>query len=84
MQIVTPNELRGQVNAIYLFTLSVLGQGLGPTVVALLTDYVFQSEADLRYAMMSVAAVAGPVSLALIYMAVKPYTLAYRELSAEA
>ena len=51
--------------------------------MVLLTDYVFQSEDDLRYAMVSVAAVAGPVSLALIYVAVKPYREAYRELSAE-
>ena len=79
MQVVTPNELRGQVNALYLFTLSVLGAGLGPTVVALLTDYVFQAEADLRYAMVTVAAVAGPISLALTWIAVKPYGRAYQE-----
>lgn len=82
MQVVTPNELRGQVNALYLFTLSVLGQGLGPTVVALMTDYVFQSEADLRYAMVTIAAVAGPIALALVWMAVKPYGQAYREAAA--
>jgi hypothetical protein len=31
---VTPNGLPGQVNARYLFTLSVMGQGLGPPVIA--------------------------------------------------
>jgi len=82
MQVVTPNELRGQVNALYLFTLSVLGQGLGPTGVALLTDYIFQAEADLRYAMVTVAAVAGPIALALTWIAVKPYGRAYRETAA--
>jgi MFS family permease len=78
MQIVTPNELRGQVNALYMLTVSVLGQGLGPTVVALITDFVFQSEADLRYAMVLVAAVANPVALVLIWISVKPYGRAYR------
>jgi len=82
MQVVTPNELRAQVNALYLFTLSVLGQGLGPTVVALLTDYVFQAETDLRYAMVTVAAIAGPISLALVWIAVKPYGQAYRDAAA--
>jgi len=82
MQVVTPNELRGQINALYLFTLSVLGQGLGPTVVALMTDYVFQAEADLRYAMVTMAALAGPISLALIWMAVKPYGEAYKAANA--
>jgi MFS family permease len=78
MQVMTPNELRGQVNALYMFTLSVLGQGLGPTVVALMTDYLFQSEADLRYAMVTAAAVAGPVTLFLIWKAVRPYGDYYR------
>lgn len=80
MQVVTPNELRGQVNALYLFTLSVLGQGLGPTVVALLTDYVFRADADLRYAMVSVAAVAGPIALWLTWLGLR----AYREAVANA
>jgi len=73
MQVVTPNELRAQVNAIYLFTLSVLGSGLGPTVIALMTDYLFQSEGSLRYAMVTAAAIAEPISLWLIWTAVKPY-----------
>jgi MFS family permease len=84
MQVVTPNELRGQVNALYMFTLSVLGQGLGPTVVALMTDYLFQSEADLRYAMVTTAAVAGPIALFLIWKAVRPYGDFYRAQMAKA
>ena len=78
MQIVTPNELRAQVNALYMFTLSVIGQGLGPTVIALMTQYLFSSESDLRYAMVTAAAVAGPISLVLIYLTPKPYGDAYR------
>ena len=38
MQLVTPNEFRGQVTAIYLFLTSVIGLGLGPTTVAIFTD----------------------------------------------
>lgn len=82
MQIVTPNELRAQVNALYMFTLSVIGQGLGPTVIALMTQHLFNSEADLRYAMVTAAAIAGPVSLALIYLTLKPYGEAYRRSAA--
>jgi MFS family permease len=78
MQVVTPNELRGQVNALYMFTVAVLGQGLGPTAVALMTDFLFQSEADLRYAMVTLAAISGPITLGLIWMSLKPYGLAYR------
>jgi MFS family permease len=82
MQIVTPNEMRAQVNALYLMTLSVVGQGLGPTVVALMTDFLFQSDADLRYAMVTAAAIAEPIGIALIWMTLKPYGRAYREVTA--
>ncbi|HWW63823.1 MAG TPA: MFS transporter [Sphingomonadaceae bacterium] len=82
MQIVTPNELRGQVNALYMFTLSVIGSGLGPIVIALMTDHLFQAEADLRYAMVTAVAVAGPIALGLIWMALKPYGEAYRRATA--
>ena len=79
MQVVTPNELRGQVNALYMMTVSVLGLGLGPTIIALVTDNVFSSEADLRYAMMWAAVVAEPIALWLLIMTLKPYGQAYRD-----
>jgi len=78
MQVVTPNELRAQVNAVYMLTISVLGQGLGPTVVALMTDFVFRDEADLRYAMLTAGLIANPISLFLIWRTLKPYGRAYQ------
>ena len=38
---IMPNRLRGQATAIYLFVVSLAGVGLGPTAVAVFTDYVF-------------------------------------------
>ncbi|MGI9249086.1 MAG: hypothetical protein ACR2QI_08725, partial [Woeseiaceae bacterium] len=38
---IMPNRLRGQATAIYLFVVSITGVGLGPTAVAVFTDYVF-------------------------------------------
>lgn len=78
MQVVTPNEMRAQVNAVYMLTISVLGQGLGPSAVALMTDYVFQNEADLRYAMLTAGLIANPISILLIWRTLKPYGAAYR------
>ncbi len=48
---VTPNRLRAQAAAIYFFIINILGLGVGPLLVALLTDYVFRNEADLRYSL---------------------------------
>ncbi len=78
MQIITPNEMRAQVNAIYMVTISVLGNGLGPSVVAFMTDYIFRAESDLRYAMLTLAAICTPISLICLILTVKPYGRLYR------
>jgi MFS family permease len=74
---VTPNEMRGQVSAIYLFCISVVGGGFGPTAIALITDHVFHDEAMLRYSMAGFAAVVGPVIIFLIWKAMGCYASAY-------
>jgi len=73
LQIITPGRMRGQVTAIYLFLFNVVGYGLGPLVAALLTDYGFQAEGQLRYALASLAAIVGPLGLAFIALGVRPY-----------
>ena len=49
LQVIVPNEMRGQVTALFLFLFTMIGFGIAPTVVALLTDYVFRDELKLRY-----------------------------------
>ena len=41
LQLMTPNRMRGQVIAVYQLFANLIGLGLGPTVVAATTDYVF-------------------------------------------
>ena len=41
---VTPSQMRGQVSAVYLFTMNLIGLGAGPTAVALVTDHVFHND----------------------------------------
>jgi len=60
LQIVAPNELRGQTSSVFSFTSVVVGLGTGPTLVALFTDQVFGSDAALRY---SLAIVGGAAAL---------------------
>jgi MFS family permease len=49
-----PNELRGRMSAVYLLVMGIVGIGFGPTAVALFTDYVFHSDAALRYSLVAV------------------------------
>jgi MFS family permease len=73
LQNVTPNEFRGQISALYLFTIGVIGGGLGPLSVALFTDYVFHDEAMLRYSMAVVTVIFGGLGLWLKFVCLAPY-----------
>jgi MFS family permease len=60
-----PNRMRGQAIACYLLLAGLMGIGLGPTLVAVLTDYVFKDHSALRY---SLALTAGPASLFAVWL----------------
>jgi MFS family permease len=48
---ISPNQFRGQAIALYLFATNLIGLGIGPTIVAVLTDYVFGDPAALKYSL---------------------------------
>lgn len=60
--IVVPNEMRGQIYALYLLTISMLGYAVGPVAVALITDNLFGSDAMVGWSMALIALIAGPVA----------------------
>ncbi len=51
VQELLPNRMRGLGTAILLFMQNLIGLGLGPTLVALLTDYVFENEMALGHSL---------------------------------
>jgi MFS family permease len=73
LQIVTPNEMRGQVRAAYQFVFNVVGYASGPVFVALFTDLVFGSDASLRYSLAASAAIMGPLAAFVTWYGMKPY-----------
>ncbi len=80
MQIITPNQMRAQVNAIYMITISVIGNGLGPSVVALMTEHLFRGDSHLGLSMMTLAAITTPISLLCLILTVKPYGRLYQQI----
>lgn len=62
LNLATPNRLRGQMVALYLFTVYLVGYGIGPTLVGALSDFVFGGGDGLRYALSSVGFIAGPLA----------------------
>jgi MFS family permease len=73
LQTITPGEMRGQVTALFLFVFNIIGFGLGATVVALFTQYVFGSDALLRYSLATTAAVLAPLSALILWLGLRPY-----------
>ncbi len=73
MLVVMPNRMRGQITALYLVMYNVIGYGLGPSVVAVVTDYVFGNDKSLYLALATVAAVLTPVSAYVYTKVLKPY-----------
>ena len=76
----TPNQLRAQVTALYYFVINVLGLTLGPTAVALVTDYGFGDDAALRYSLAIVCAGAGAFALGFLVANLKFYGAAVVEM----
>jgi MFS family permease len=62
LQIVTPNEYRGQVSAAFLMTFNLLGLGVGPSVVAALTSFVFRDPAMVGWAIAATYAIVMPIA----------------------
>ena len=78
-QAIMPSAARGVASAVAVTIVNLLGLGLGPTIVALLTDRLFRDPHMLRYSL----AVAMPVMLVLAaamgLLARRPYRRAMEE-----
>lgn len=73
IQEIMPNAMRGQASALYLFVITLIGLGIGPTAVALVTDFVFADDNALRYSLLIVTALAVLSSIILLYRGLAPY-----------
>lgn len=58
-QIITPPALRGTATALMVAVVSLVGIGVGPAAVGLLTDHLFHDGAKLGWSMLLVFALAG-------------------------
>jgi MFS family permease len=73
MQEVTPNNMRGVVNGMYVVTTNVLGLALGPTLVAASTDYIFQDTMAVANSLALVAVFVGPIAVYLLNQGRRSY-----------
>jgi MFS family permease len=80
IQEIMPNALRSQASALYLFVVNLVGLGLGPTAVALCTDYVFHDDLAVRYSLMLVLPAAALIGSLLLVTGLPHYRASHARL----
>ena len=73
IQLIAPNRVRAQVTAIFILIAVLTGYTGGPTLAAMLNDYVFRDENALDYSLAIVSGVLTPIGVILLIRGRKPY-----------
>ncbi len=66
MQVLSPNQVRAQISALFLLTSNLVGLGAGTTLVAVLTDRYFKSPQLVGSSMSVVIGIAVVLTVALL------------------
>jgi MFS family permease len=77
LQLIFPNQLRGQVSALYLFILNLGGLTLGPLLPGVFNDYVFKSEKMIGSSVAITITGAAALMLLLFWATLRPYRRHY-------
>ena len=73
LQELTPNRMRAMVSAAYMLTINLIGAALGPTLIAVATDYWFKDPQAIHLAIASVCAVASPLAVLFLWIGLRDY-----------
>jgi MFS family permease len=73
LQLITPNEMRAQVSAVYLFMINLIGIGIGPSLTGWITDTLFADEAAVGFSIALVAGISAPVAALILWSGLGQY-----------
>lgn len=73
IQQLMPNTMRGQASAIYLFIINLIGLGLGPTIVATLTQDVFRDKNAVHLSLLVTGVTVQVCAAVLLWLGLKHY-----------
>jgi MFS family permease len=71
LQIVTPNRMRGLMSALFLLMTNISGLAIGTSLIAFLTDFIFQNDQALRYSLAMAAAAVCPLAALVIWIGIR-------------
>lgn len=73
LQLITPNEMRGQISAVYLFVINLVGIGIGPFLTGWLTDTLFVDETAVGSSIALVSGISAPVAAICLWAGLVDY-----------
>ena len=80
VQEITPNRMRAQAGALFVSATTLIGLGLGPSLIGLLTDRVFGTDSAVRYSLLAITMVGLASAVILLAAGLGAYrrSVAYR------
>jgi MFS family permease len=81
IQEAVPNQMRGQASAIFLFAINLVGLGLGPQILPLVSDYLFRDEMQIHFSLLAVTLTAEIGAFGFLLLALPRFrrAMAYRD-----
>lgn len=76
IQLITPNRMRAQVSALLLFMTNLFGLAMGPSLIAALTDFVFEDDLALGKSLTVLPLVVCPLAASLLAWGLRHYRAA--------
>lgn len=73
LTVIAPANIRAQANAIFAVVIAIFGMGLGPVIAGMISDNLFTGADGVRYSLMTVTAIFGPIGIGLLWLGRKPY-----------
>ncbi|MBZ5696210.1 MAG: MFS transporter [Acidobacteriia bacterium] len=81
VQLIFPNQVRGQVSALFMFVLNLGGIGLGPLIPGVLNNYFFRNERMLGPSVSITIAMASACMLVILPLTYRHYRRDYHALN---
>jgi MFS family permease len=72
IQFVTPAEMRGRMTALYGLIFNLAGYAFGPSLVAMLTTFVFRDDQAIHLSVVTAVAVVTPIAWLMMLTGLKP------------
>jgi MFS family permease len=82
LQLILPNQVRGQVGALQVFTLNLGGLILGPFLPGFFNDYLFKDPLMVGWSLALTVGMASLLSAVLFYATWRPYRKHYAQMHA--